>query len=347
MLKQSYSEWNIRDNQIQIAIVTFITAILYVIYSFLDRHLLQGDLLSYATTLHLYVLPPILLFISISAFFKKYCNFIRVFLLVSPILAAIGNLLLVVNLPSLSSYHSEVYLIIFWTFTVSGLKLFHASISAGIIFFITLFVSFYLKLSDSEFLMHIFWMFSSLSFGFAGAYLLEKSNKELFFKHTQLQQLAITDKLTGLYNRAKLDELLNYELEISKRYKQQTGILMIDIDYFKNINDTYGHQVGDEVLIAFSNILKENIRSTDIAVRWGGEEFIVICPQTTSDNLLILAKNLHIKIQNYNFTNAGKQTASIGLAVSNDSDDTESLINRADNLLYKAKENGRNHIETL
>lgn len=160
----------------------------------------------------------------------------------------------------------------------------------------------------------------------------------------ELKKLSITDKLTTLYNRHKLDEVLQDEQNRSNRYKTNFGVLIFDIDYFKKVNDTFGHNVGDQVLIKFANILKVNSRQTDIVGRWGGEEFIIIVPLVDKDSILKFANNLKDKIENNVFDVVGKITASIGVSIYKNNESTKEIISRADEALYFSKNNGRNKI---
>jgi|GEM_PF-1589801 len=162
----------------------------------------------------------------------------------------------------------------------------------------------------------------------------------------RVEQLSITDKLTGLFNRFKLDEVLAQEVLRSERYSNKLSLVIIDIDFFKSVNDTYGHQVGDKVLVTFAQLLKKNIRSTDIIGRWGGEEFLVICPQTDNNGVLTLFENIRKKIEDYNFESVGNKTASFGVTSFTSGDTPESLISRADTALYQAKNSGRNCVKS-
>ena len=182
----------------------------------------------------------------------------------------------------------------------------------------------------------------------------EKANKllkiaklEIEKKNNILEKLATTDKLTGIYNRTKIDELLDFEINRSKRFQCQFGFLILDIDYFKIVNDTYGHLVGDKVLVEFTNLMKNSKRDTDYLGRWGGEEFIIIVPQTNEKNLLEFAQKLRQKIESYNFEIVGSKTASFGLSLFKEGDEKTSLIKRADDALYKAKKSGRNRVFIL
>jgi diguanylate cyclase (GGDEF)-like protein/PAS domain S-box-containing protein len=160
-----------------------------------------------------------------------------------------------------------------------------------------------------------------------------------------IEYISEHDKLTQIYNRVKLDEYLEREMSRFQRYKDKFSVIMIDIDYFKSVNDEYGHQVGDSVLVEVSNILQKNIRSKlDIVGRWGGEEFLVICMGTDIYGAEVLAEHLRAKIENFKFSVIKNKTASFGIAQVTDNDDIESVLKRADEALYKAKRNGRNQV---
>lgn len=159
-----------------------------------------------------------------------------------------------------------------------------------------------------------------------------------------IEKISQMDKLTKIYNRMKLDNSLENEFHRFSRYNSIFSIILIDIDYFKLVNDTYGHQVGDKVLIQISKILKNSCRKTDIVGRWGGEEFMIICIDTGITGALKLSKNIKEKIENYNFDVVKHKTVSIGVSEVKDSDDIESIIKRVDSNLYKAKDSGRNKI---
>lgn len=161
----------------------------------------------------------------------------------------------------------------------------------------------------------------------------------------QIRRLSVTDKLTQLYNRCKIDETLKVELERADRMQTSLSVIMADVDFFKKVNDGYGHQVGDLVLIQLAEILKYNVRDIDILGRWGGEEFIVILPGTGEQGAAVLAEKLRLKIQDAEFEKAGRITASFGIAELKAGMSVENLINQADRALYQAKNNGRNRIE--
>jgi len=165
----------------------------------------------------------------------------------------------------------------------------------------------------------------------------------------ELERLANFDPLTGLYNRqailGKLHELINR----SKRYKEYFSLSMLDIDHFKKVNDRYGHLIGDDVLEKIAVLIRRNIRDTDIAGRYGGEEFIIILPQADLSSATVVAERIRNIIENAEMKDSGGNvfaiTVSQGLSSWEPGEDTHSLISRADEALYKAKENGRNRVE--
>ena len=172
--------------------------------------------------------------------------------------------------------------------------------------------------------------------------------RKLKILNKKLNELYLTDKLTGLYNRFKIDkELSSQKDNIDRNDSYSCGLILIDIDYFKSINDTLGHLVGDCILKDISKLLKNNLRKTDIIGRWGGEEFLIILPFTSKDIAKKIAENLRALIEENNFSYKmnRKVTISIGVTEFSKSKSVEDTLLLVDNLLYKAKENGRNRVE--
>ncbi|EQB35506.1 hypothetical protein M947_09485 [Sulfurimonas hongkongensis] len=158
----------------------------------------------------------------------------------------------------------------------------------------------------------------------------------------ELEVLSSIDKLTGILNRRKLDEFLDYEVEIAKRHKHNLSLIIVDIDHFKKVNDIHGHQVGDVVLFEVTKMISNLVRKSDIFGRFGGEEFLIICPHTTQDEALILSQKLKEEVSSYHFNKVGYKTISLGIAQLTDDDDAQSLVKKADIALYEAKNGGRN-----
>lgn len=157
-----------------------------------------------------------------------------------------------------------------------------------------------------------------------------------------LKLLASTDTLTGAYNRRKFNEVLQVELARAKRYGTSFSVLIFDVDHFKRINDVYGHQVGDQVLLKIALLVTGNIRQTDIFARWGGEEFVVLAAHCDTECPSAFADKLRKLIEQYAFDQVGRVTCSFGVTVYRHGDAEESLLKRVDDYLYRAKEAGRN-----
>ncbi len=164
--------------------------------------------------------------------------------------------------------------------------------------------------------------------------------------HQKLLKMATTDPLTGLANRIRLDEKLSEYHQFYDRTQRPFSVMIIDLDFFKRVNDTYGHLVGDKVLVALARLLTENIRTIDMAGRWGGEEFLIICPETDIEGAKALAQKIRSAIREYDFPHIHTLTCSFGVSQSREGDRIESIVGRADSALYRAKEEGRNRICT-
>ena len=161
----------------------------------------------------------------------------------------------------------------------------------------------------------------------------------------ELEILASTDSLTKVYNRSKFSQIIESEIERAERYNHLLSIIMFDIDFFKRINDTYGHLTGDHVLTTLVTLVQEKVRKIDFLIRWGGDEFICILPETNLEGARRLAERIGFSIAQYNFANIGTVTLSLGISQYIKGDTEHTLLKRADEALYKAKMNGGNRIE--
>lgn len=166
----------------------------------------------------------------------------------------------------------------------------------------------------------------------------------------KLSNLASIDPLTGLKNRRSFNTFLKQELFRAKRYDHPVSVLIIDIDFFKRVNDSFGHDAGDRLLSGLAKFLDNSVRSTDLLARYGGEEFVVVLPQTDLTQAMEFGERLRKTIESHGFDiEEGRQTsitASIGVAeFPGNADTREGLIKSADNALYAAKEAGRNNVK--
>ncbi|MEN4053400.1 MULTISPECIES: diguanylate cyclase [Sulfurimonas] len=157
----------------------------------------------------------------------------------------------------------------------------------------------------------------------------------------ELENLSTHDALTSLYNRSEYLQTIKRKIKSAQRYGSEFGLILVDIDFFKLVNDNYGHKIGDEVLKRFAKVLQKNVREDDFVARWGGEEFIIIANYTNKEGLVHLVEKLQKKIAKVVFSPVPKITASFGLTTYKKGDDYEELFKRVDNALYMAKHNGR------
>ena len=168
------------------------------------------------------------------------------------------------------------------------------------------------------------------------------TQKELLEDNTNLARLASTDPLTGLFNRNYMNDILQREYSRYQRYGQLFGIILIDVDHFKRVNDIHGHDVGDMVLTQVAQQLKAAVRNTDFVGRWGGEEFLICCSATDTGDIEAIAENVRIIIAESEFEIVENLTVSLGCALIHPKEDIGSLIKRSDVALYEAKHGGRN-----
>jgi diguanylate cyclase (GGDEF)-like protein len=179
---------------------------------------------------------------------------------------------------------------------------------------------------------------------------LKRKNEELEYVNRTLKELTIRDGLTGLYNHRHFQETLAQEILRSKRYTKTFSLVFLDVDFFKQYNDTHGHLHGDAVLVALSKLLIAGLRKSDIAVRYGGEEFVLLLPETSKENAFALAETIREKIAAHPFPGRetqpqGMVTVSMGIAAfPEDGSDSSTLLHRADDALYQAKNGGRNRV---
>jgi diguanylate cyclase (GGDEF)-like protein len=179
-------------------------------------------------------------------------------------------------------------------------------------------------------------------------YLLNFTNiTQMEIEKKEIEKKAYIDTLTGVFNRNKFDEVLGYEIKQANRYYSGLSMAIVDIDHFKQFNDTYGHIVGDQVLSLLAKTIQKNIRDTDIFARWGGEEFVVLMPSTNINEAKIAVENLRKKVEQIRLENISNITASFGVTQFLEHDNEEEIFKRADKALYMAKENGRNCVKSF
>jgi len=176
---------------------------------------------------------------------------------------------------------------------------------------------------------------------------LQELNNLLEDKNKHYQALAAKDPLTGLYNRHKFSEIFTTEFLTMQKRENAMALVMLDLDHFKSINDDFGHNKGDEVLIATSRLILQCQRQTDVVCRWGGEEFLILLPSANVEQAIKIADHLRERIKELDLIEGRALTASFGVTLVSPDDSLESLVGRADSALYEAKKNGRDQVVSL
>ena len=173
---------------------------------------------------------------------------------------------------------------------------------------------------------------------------LRAAQKQLAAKNRELATLSEIDALTQLYNRRKIDQIMGECTKQASQQMQPLALALLDIDRFKSFNDQYGHQVGDKIIREVADLLRRNARGNDSIGRWGGEEFLVVSPDTGPEAAAALSERLRSAIETHDFLTGHRVTGSIGVANFRPGDDTETLLKRADEALYRSKATGRNRV---
>jgi len=171
-------------------------------------------------------------------------------------------------------------------------------------------------------------------------------NKQLEIQLEEIKRLSVTDQLTGIFNRRKFLEVLEIEINRFNHYNHPFSLIMFDIDHFKLVNDTYGHDIGDFVLKELTTLVNKRLRQSDTFSRWGGEEFMILASETNSFEAKGIAENIRRIIEDYDFSPVPQVTCSFGVNTCNDKSkcDVTTLSKNVDESLYKAKESGRNMV---
>jgi len=339
---ERYNEWDKPSRQIQVCAITSLTAILYVIFTLINKPWASEPVQTLMLKAHLLIIVPILLTISFLAYKKRFYNIVMPALAAHSIIAMSCHVYIASKLSNNQPYLAEGYLAVFWIFIASGMTFRYALFSAVFSSIILLVSAFSFIKQTDIYIMYVFWIVCSFSFGFLGALIFDRSRKAIFISQQKLLRMAVTDPLTGVFNRNQLNKILPEEIARGLRYDTSFGLLIIDIDLFKEVNDTFGHDAGDKVLRKTAQLLGKSIRENDTLVRWGGEEFVVIAMEVDEPELIQLSEKLRKIVETEDHGTAGSITVSIGATLHKKNDSQHELLSRADKALYKAKENGRN-----
>lgn len=173
---------------------------------------------------------------------------------------------------------------------------------------------------------------------------LAEAHIALMLKHRELEHVASTDSLTQIHNREKLGRIFSQEIERAGLSGKAFSIISADLDHFKSVNDTFGHAVGDSVLVQLARTMKDALRATDFIGRWGGEEFLMLCPKADHAAAMRLAERIRAAVAAQAFSTGKTHTVSLGVATWRAGDTQDGLLQRADEAMYRAKQSGRNRV---
>lgn len=173
---------------------------------------------------------------------------------------------------------------------------------------------------------------------------LAEAHASLMLKHQELEYVASTDTLTRIHNREKLGRIFAQEIERAGLNGRAFSIISADLDHFKSVNDTFGHAVGDSVLVQLARTMKDALRASDFIGRWGGEEFLMLCPGAGHADALHLAERIRAAVAAQTFGTGRTHTVSLGVATWREGDTQDGLLQRADEAMYRAKQAGRNRV---
>ncbi|MBA2780282.1 diguanylate cyclase [Billgrantia kenyensis] len=344
--KSAFDTWYLQAKIPLIRYIALLTALLYFIYAAVQVSI-APNLVELRIALHGFFVPFLLVTISAMTLSSALYRPMVALLMVAPVLAAIASLYLNVGQGQFPLYAPELYLILIWTFTTSGLRLCQAAISASSALVVILATTILVPQERGFLYLHLLYILAAFSFGILNALILEKAHKAMFLQQRRLAHLASVDGLTGLWNRHTIEALFDEECERASRYGTPLSVILLDIDHFKQVNDKHGHIVGDSVLKQFASLLRDNLRSVDQVGRLGGEEFLIVLPETDLLQAQAAASLLQERISALDFARAGHCTASFGVTQYHPDEERLVVINRADRALYKAKAKGRNRIEVM
>ena len=344
--REEFACWYRQSRLPQIRYVAFLTMVLYLIYAAIEQNVAK-DHLGLRLFAHGVVVPATLLAVGVLSYREAWHGKMQVLLCVAPVGAVLTNLAFNSGNPDFAYFVPEIYLNLMWTFAVSGLTLRQATATATVSVVVLLVVTLGDALQPGVQRLHGIWVLASFSFGLLCAFMLDKAHKRMFLQQSQLALSASLDGLTGLWNRAHIDQLFADEIARAQRYDTHFAVILIDIDHFKQVNDTHGHAVGDAVLRQFARLLRDSVRAVDQVGRLGGEEFLVILPEADAQQAAAVAKILQQLVRECEFKTVRHKTASFGVTQYQGDESAQAMLDRADRALYRAKAGGRDRIEVL
>ena len=337
---------------------------LYGVLGLLDPYFNEGSIVYSAQQLHFGLVIPLLLATVIVGSIAATKHFFMSLAVITTVTAASCHLYLVHMGGLQSLYVPELYFMVLWIFTIAGFRLWLATPLSVVIIMAAILNAALLPDQESDVLYaYYFWLFVSFSLAYLGGHLLEYYSKLNFYhnhlligeieerraEQEQLQYAATHDALTGLPNRMLLNDHLEGFISRAKRANRKMGWIYIDLDHFKELNDTYGHGAGDSLLMIVAQRLRESVRESDTVGRLGGDEFTVLLDGIHSaDEALRITENIRLALEVPYDLDIGREyttSASFGVALYPDhGTDMTTLSKSADEAMYQSKSQGRNRL---
>jgi len=350
---------------VRIALV--LAFILYAVFGILDVFV-SPETNHFTWMIRYVIVCPVILAVLIISYFKIFKKKMEILLSIVSISAGFGIIAMIVTARSIEGnlyYYAGLTLIIMWSYTFVRLKFINATVvSLIIIFAYEISIIYFGGILSSRpliiaFVSNNFFFISSNIIGMFVCYNMEIYTRRDFLQRllilehekiieeekNKLTLLSITDPLTKAYNRRYFIDALNSEISRMERYNGVFTIIMFDIDHFKEVNDTYGHDEGDEVLKGMVSMMQNRIRKNDVLARWGGEEFMILLSGMGLEDGIAFTGELLAGVRNLAFKLSGKITASFGVTQSRPDETPDLVLKRVDELVYKAKNEGRDCIK--
>ncbi len=341
-------EWIAESREKRVGLATFLMALAYALYAVLNLYVVSEPMLWVADPWRLLFTALTFLIISIFSYRHSIRQLVYVGLIILPIAVAISSMVMMQGENSVPFYLLEMGILIVWIFIVCGLR-FQQSLTISLMVLVITFYSLliYHAHYENSSLFYLFLLVVLAMLSLIGSHLIEKLTVDICIKTQENQELSMTDELTELPIRAKFDFVINSELERSRRYKYKFGLLMIEIDNFKPICKKFGKEVKKDLLIVVASMITDQVRSTDIEIRWSEHEFVVVCLELDIVQLRKIANSILQSMRDYDFGRLGQVTLSIGATINKVSDNDTSIVNRAKQALFKAKHDKSNSVESL
>jgi two-component system, cell cycle response regulator len=328
--------------------IVLILGFLYTLFAIPDYYIIKDKSIFHEILINRIVVGIVILFLYI--ILKKSKNYMITAYIISitEVIVIISFLMIFFNYENpdylIQAFGMMIVILGFFLVPNKWINTVVASLFASILF-VAISKSYFEKIEPSKFYAGVVYIFLVIGLSGISSYRNNYLKRKNYVDSKELLRIAETDSLTGIYNRGRFDHELQNWINVYKRYKNPLSLCMFDFDNFKRVNDNHGHITGDKVLVNSIALINKIIRKTDIFARWGGEEFVLLLPNTSLEEAKELVERIRLSVADLNHKEAGHVTCSFGLVSVNDNDNIVTLLNRVDNCLYSAKNSGKNRIE--